>query len=139
MGNNNFTTDNITNRPDWSGYSILIVEDDFFSFKLLEGWAFKLKVNVLRAENGQQAVDMCLEHEDVDIVLMDLQLPGMDGYDATRIIKQRRPDLPIILVTANAIEDERKKSEEAGCDEFITKPIDIKQLTKIIGKFLSRA
>ena len=140
MMNNNISTDNENiNNPDWSGYSILIVEDDFFNFKLLEGWVEKMYANVIRAENGQEAVDICLKNDDVNIVLMDLQLPGINGYDATRIIKQTRPDLPVIVVTANAIEEEKIKSEEAGCDGFITKPIDIKNLTSTVNELLPRA
>ena len=126
MMKNNISTDkeNI-NNPDWSGYSILIVEDDFFNYKLLEGWVEKMYANVIRAENGQEAVDICLKNDDVSIVLVDLQLPGINGYDATRIIKQTKPDLPVIVVTANAIEEEKIKSEEAGCDGFFTNPFDI--------------
>ena len=140
MINNNISTDNDNiNNPDWSGYCILIVEDDFFNFKLLEGWVEKMNANVIRAENGQEAVDICLKNDDVSIVLMDLQLPGMNGYDATRIIKQTRPDLPVIVVTANTIEEEKMKSVEAGCDGFITKPIDKNKLTATVNELLPRA
>jgi two-component system cell cycle response regulator DivK len=98
-----------------------------------------LNAKVMRAGGGQEAVDICLTNEDVHIVLMDLHLPGMDGYQATRIIKKARPDLPVIVVTANAIEEEKIKSEEAGCDGFITKPINIKQLTTTVSQLLPRA
>ena len=93
---------------------------------------------VATAHDGAEAVDLVAEHQP-DIVLMDLQLPGINGYDATRVIKKTRPDLPVILVTANAIEKEKMKSEEAGCDGFITKPIDINQLATTVSKLLSRA
>ena len=140
MMNNNITTDkNKSNYPDWSGYSFLIVEDDFFNFKLLEGWVEIMHAKVIRAKDGQEAIDICLKNEDVSIVLMDLQLPGISGYDATRIIKQTRPDLPVIVVTANAIEQEKIKSEEAGCDRFITKPIEIEKLTEAVSDLLPRA
>lgn len=139
MNNNETTSEDKVNKPDWSGYSILIVEDDFFNFKLLEGWVEMMNANVIRAEGGQEAVDICFKNNDVSIVLMDLQLPGMNGYEATRIIKKTRPDLPVIVVTANAIEEEKIKSEEAGCDGFITKPINIKQLTTTVSKLLPRA
>ena len=139
MNNNETTSEDKVNKPDWSGYSILIVEDDFFNFKLLEGWAEMMNANVIRAEGGQEAVDICHKNDDVHIVLMDLHLPGMNGYEATRIIKKTRPDLPVIVVTANAIEEEKIKSEEAGCDGFITKPINIKQLTTTVSKLLPRA
>jgi CheY-like chemotaxis protein len=136
MNNNLTTAENMDHSIDWSGFRILVVEDDFFNYKFLEGWVGMMKAEVIRAESGQEAVDLCLGNDDIHIVLMDVQLPGMNGYDATRIIKQSRPDLPVIVVTANAIEEERIKSEEAGCDAFITKPIDIKRLTKIINDLL---
>jgi CheY-like chemotaxis protein len=122
--------------PNWSGIHILVVEDDFFNYKFLEGWMGMMNASVIRAEGGQEAVDLCKLRKDVSIVLMDVQLPGMNGYDATRLIKKCRPELPVIMVTANAINEEKIKSEEAGCDGFITKPIDIKKLTSIIGDLL---
>jgi len=127
------------NKPDWSAYCILIVEDDFFNYKLLEGWVEMMHAQFVRAENGQEAVDICQENQDISIVLMDVQLPGLNGYDATRKIKQSRPNLPVIAVTANAIEEEEIKSKEAGCDNFIAKPVDIKVLTKIVGSLLPGA
>jgi len=139
MNNKNSPTEEKVDKPDWTGFSILIVEDDFYNFKLLEGWAGMMKANVIRAEGGQEAVDICLKNNDVNIVLMDIQLPGMNGYDATRLIKEARQDLPVIAVTANPFEDEKEHAEEAGCDGFITKPIDIKQLKTTLYKFLPRA
>ena len=134
----NTASENIDRPRDWSGHLILIVEDDFFNYKFLEGLAGMMKAEVIRAENGKEAVDICLEHQDISIVLMDIQLPGLDGYDATRIIKESRPDLPVIAVTANAIPEEKTKSEEAGCDRFITKPIDIFEIKAMVGDLLAR-
>ncbi len=138
MNKNETTAEGQSAKPDWSAYSILIVEDDFFNFKLLEGWAKMMNANVIQADSGQKAVDICLNNDDVHIVLMDLQLPGMNGYEAMRIIKKTRPDLPVLIVTANAVEEEKLKSEEAGCNGFVTKPIDIRKLTTTVNELLSR-
>jgi CheY-like chemotaxis protein len=126
----------INEKPDWSGYTILVVEDDYFNFKFLEGWMNRMHADIIRAESGKEAVAMCLERNDIHVVLMDLQLPEMNGCEAMKMIKQHKPDLPVIIVSANAVYEEQRRSEEAGCDGFITKPIDLKQLMITLNKFL---
>ena len=121
----------------WEGKSILVAEDDKFSYKFLEGFLKQTKANVVHAEDGKQAVEICRENRNIDIVLMDIQMPELNGLEATLIIKGFNKDLPIIAQTANAIPEERQKCFEAGCSDFITKPVNINELYRKIDKFFS--
>lgn len=114
---------------DLSDRTILIAEDDEISFKFLDlVLTRKTKVNIIWAINGQIAVDYCKLYPHIDLVLMDIQLPVIDGVEATRQIKQVRPDLPIIVQTANAFNEEWDRCFEAGCDDYITKPVNLQDL-----------
>jgi len=114
---------------DWSNRTILIAEDDEISFKYMDLiLSRKTKANVLWAINGQMAVDFCRQSDHIDLILMDIQLPIIDGVEAIRQIRTFRPALPIIVHTANAFGDECNRCFDAGCDDFITKPVNIQQL-----------
>jgi PAS domain S-box-containing protein len=121
---------------DWHNKCFLIAEDDKFSFKLLEGFLKKTNAEIIHAIDGVEAVDKCRENSRINLVLMDVQMPEMNGLEATKIIKQFRTTLPIIAQTANAIAEERQKCFEAGFDDFITKPINISELLSKIDKWL---
>lgn len=121
---------------DWSNLTILVVEDNLISYKLLEISLLKTGSKVLHAENGQEAVDMVKENPGIDLVLMDIQLPVKNGYVATMEIKQINPDLPVIAQTANAMDDDKQKCIEAGCSDYITKPIVIEKLLPVIEEYL---
>jgi len=121
---------------DWHNKCFLIAEDDKFSFKLLEGFLKKTNAEIIHAVDGVEAVDKCRENLRISLVLMDVQMPEMNGLEATKIIKQFRKKLPIIAQTANAIAEERQKCFEAGFDDFITKPINISELLIKIDKWL---
>ncbi len=123
---------------NWSGIKVLIAEDDFFSFKFLEGFLKQTKAQVLHAEDGSKALKICQENKDLDIVLMDVQMPEMNGLDATTAIKKIRKNLPIIAQTANAIAEEKQKCFEAGFDDFVTKPINITELFMKMENWLSK-
>src|SRR5512145_1620706 len=108
---------------DWSNKTILIAEDDEISYKYLNLiLSRKTGVNILWAINGQMAVDFCKQYNHIDLVLMDLQLPIIDGIEAIKQIKEFKPALPIVVHTANAFGEECEKCFAAGCDEYITKP-----------------
>jgi PAS domain S-box-containing protein len=124
---------------NWSGKKFLIAEDDFFSFKFLEGFLKQTKAEILHADDGKKAVNMCVEDDSIDIILMDVQMPEMNGMDATRNIKKIRKSLPIIAQTANAIAEEKQKCFEAGFDDFVTKPINITELFMKIDHWLTRS
>lgn len=120
----------VTCHYNWVDKIVLVVEDIELNFLYIRELIFPTGAMILRAENGRIAVDLCLNNPNIDLVLMDLLMPVMNGYEATRQIKAHRPDLPIIAQTAYAMADDRRKAMEAGCDDFIAKPIGKEELLR---------
>ena len=114
---------------------ILIAEDVESNYLYLNAVLSKIKAKIFWAKNGKEAVDI-FKKEKLDLILMDLQMPEMNGYEATRIIKAEKPDLPIIAQTAFAMSDDREKALEAGCDDYLAKPIKSKDLLNTVEKFI---
>jgi two-component system cell cycle response regulator DivK len=114
---------------------ILIVEDDEPSYVYLESVLRKLAVTTIRAYDGKEAVDYCRENPEIDLVLMDLKMPVMDGLDATRRIKAARQGLPVIAITAYAFSGDEKIAMAAGCDDYLTKPVKKELLFKKLEKY----
>jgi len=108
---------------DWSNKTVLIAEDVNDNFLFLKTYLRKTKINVLWAKDGQEAIDMCAKNNDIDIVLMDIRMPNVDGYEATAEIKKTKPNLPIIAQTAYALNSDYQKVYDSGCNDYITKPI----------------
>lgn len=115
---------------------ILIAEDDESGFMFLENILTKRNLQLLRAKNGLEAVELCRQHSEIALVLMDLKMPLMDGYEATRQIKTFRTSLPIIAITAFAMSGDERKALEAGCDDYLAKPLKINVLMKKLEKIL---
>jgi CheY-like chemotaxis protein len=116
---------------------ILIVEDDYSSFLFMESILEDKGAKIIWAESGITAIDLVKQNPLISLVLMDIQLPGMSGYDTTAKIKELRPELPVIAQTANAMEGDSEKAFEAGCDDYISKPINHLQLIKKIEACLT--
>ncbi len=135
-------TENLANRPDTSlSGRILVVEDNATNRKFIEAVLGKMGLEVVSVLNGEAAVATIQQGETPDLVLMDLQMPVMDGYEATKKIRQwesqtGRPRLPIIALTADAFEEDRLHCLEVGMDDFLTKPLNIHALTQLLGKWL---
>ncbi|MDA3952135.1 MAG: response regulator [Bacteroidales bacterium] len=123
------------NQYKWPGKTILIVEDSIISYQLLTKFLKDSQVSFVHATNGQQAVDFCKSNDQIDLVLMDIQLPILDGLEATNQIKIFKPKLPIIAQTANAMDDDKPKILLAGCDDYISKPINSLELFQKIDAF----
>ncbi|NMW20675.1 MAG: PAS domain S-box protein [Chlorobiaceae bacterium] len=121
-----------------SGTTILIAEDDEISSYLLKKNLKGENLMILHASNGLEAVAIVQSHPEIDLVLMDLRMPVMSGYESSRQIKQIRPGLPIIAQTAFTSKEDRVKAQEAGCDSFITKPINKTELLGLLQKLLNR-
>ncbi|MCK9423113.1 MAG: PAS domain S-box protein [Bacteroidales bacterium] len=102
---------------------ILIAEDDESNYLYLEAILKKAPVTVLIADNGEKAVELCRAHPEISLILMDIKMPVMDGLEATREIKSFRKDIPIIAVTAFAMSGDENKALEAGCDDYLAKPV----------------
>jgi PAS domain S-box-containing protein len=123
--------------PDWSSKQILVAEDEESNYFLLSRILKKTGVNLLWARNGIEAIDLFKANQ-VDLVLMDIRMPVMDGYEATNAIKNINKNLPVIAQTAYALKGEREKSLTAGCDNYISKPIDSRELIAVLGKYLNK-
>ena len=117
---------------------ILIAEDDNISKKLIEIAINKFSTEVWEVRTGIEAVEACHNRPDIDLVLMDIQMPDMDGYEATRQIRQFNKDIIIIAQTAFALSGDRNKAMAAGCNDYISKPIDKALLTEIIKRHFTK-
>ncbi len=127
---------NSKQEVDLSGKTVLVVEDVDTNYFYLSSLLEKLKCRVLRASNGRKAVEMGINDLSIDMILMDIELPLKNGYEATREIKASRPDLPIVAQTAFAMIGERERSEAAGCDDYMAKPIRKDQLINMVLKYI---
>lgn len=120
----------ILEYPDWKGNVFLIVEDDFNNFLFLEQLLKKTNVGIHHLMNGKEAVEYLQAGKPADLVLMDIQMPVMDGYEATQIIRTFNRQIPILAQTANAMVEDKDKSIEVGCNDYIAKPVNKKVLIK---------
>lgn len=114
--------------------TILVAEDNDSNYMLM---TFILKKNYIveRSRNGQEAVEAA-DRGGIDLILMDIKMPVMDGLEATRRIKAAHPELPIIALTANAFDSDRQQAFEAGVDEFLSKPISSELCHATIARFI---
>ena len=122
--------------PDLSKIKILLAEDDEFNFKLFTIILERTGAKMIRAKDGLECVEMFEKNQDIDLVLMDIQMPGMNGLEATKILKKLRKEVPVIAQTAYAMESDRARCLEAGCDDIITKPINTKKLILLIKRYV---
>jgi signal transduction histidine kinase len=121
---------------DWRNKTILIAEDEHNNFIYLSEIIKRTGAKVIEAKNGLQAVTAVEQSPEINLILMDLLMPEVDGYMATKQIKKIRPSLPVIAQTAYTLMREKEKSLEAGCDGYITKPYDPPELLELINNFL---
>jgi PAS domain S-box-containing protein len=116
--------------------TILIAEDVDNNYMLLEQYLSNASFNVIRASNGKEAVEICERNHSIKLVLMDLKMPVMDGFEATEIIKNQFPDMPIIAQTAYARDTDKEKAIDCGCSDFISKPYKKEELITLISRYL---
>ncbi len=121
---------------DFIGRTILIAEDEEVSRFFFEKALKKTRANLFFVNDGFDAVEMIRENLEIDLVLMDIRLPRMNGLEATAKIKELIPEIPVIIQTAYAMQSARDEAMTSGCDEFITKPIKIETLLSILKKHL---
>jgi len=120
----------------FKGKKILIVEDTESNYRLLNILLEKQGAETIWALTGNQGISICKNSKDIDLVLMDINLPDVDGYEATSQIKAFKPNLPIVAQTAYAMAGEKVKSIEFGCDDYIAKPIIPEKLFNIISNLI---
>jgi signal transduction histidine kinase/CheY-like chemotaxis protein len=125
-----------TDKMDFNKKTVLVVEDIISNFLFLKHALISMNCRVEWRENGEQAVHYIKNGGIADIILMDIKMPVMDGYEATREIKRIKPELIVIAQTAYAMEEDKNKAFDAGCDDYILKPIHIDELKDIMIKYL---
>jgi len=126
-----------TSQFNWSDKIILIAEDEIMNYLYLEEALRETQAKVIWSKNGQEAVEKVVaEKIPFDVILMDVKMPIMNGYEATKIIKKYKPEIPIIIQTAYAMQNEKQKGYDAGCDEYLEKPIKQERLLLTVNKFL---
>lgn len=125
------TMTNLKNAP-----LILVAEDEDSNFELVRIVLSK-RYRLLRAVNGIEAVTLC-EDEQPNLVLMDIRMPGMNGLDATRIIKEVNHDIPVIALSAYAFDENIREAKAAGCDEFMAKPFRVEDLLDTVEKYVKK-
>ena len=121
---------------DWSSKTILLAEDEEINYLFIRKLLASTNVNIKWVNNGQKAIEAFSQDPAINLVLMDIKMPVLNGIEATRIIKSRYANIPVIAQTAYANDDNRKEIIRAGCDEFIAKPINTNLLMSVLGRFL---
>ncbi len=120
---------------EWSDKTILIVEDTPSNYYLVENYLRPTKVKIYWAKSGKEALEIFKQKGSFDLILMDIQLPGINGYEATKLIKSYNQKIPVIAQTAYALAGEREYSLKEGCDDYISKPIKKETLIELINKY----
>ena len=126
----------ISETYKWHGKTILIAEDEEINYMLLFEALNRTGATILHAKNGNEAIEI-VEKQNIDIVLMDIKMPQSNGYEATHRIKEINNTLPIIAQTAYALAGEKEQIIDAGCDDYIAKPIKINILLTLLEKYLN--
>jgi two-component system cell cycle response regulator DivK len=120
---------------NWKGKVILIVEDDEVSLEFLKELFEPYKVKLFYSYNGQSAIDNCKSNPEIELILMDVQLPVLNGMEAMKEIKKFRPDIPVIAQTAFAMSGDKERYLHDGFDGYISKPINLQELITLISKY----
>jgi CheY-like chemotaxis protein len=133
-------SENERELPRFDGEKVLVVDDDIRNVFALTSALELQGLTVVYAGNGREGIELLDQHQDIALVLMDIMMPGMDGYATTARIRQleRFRDVPIIAVTAKAMKGDREKSLAAGTNEHVTKPVDVGELLVMIRAMISR-
>ncbi len=122
--------------PDLAGALILVAEDDSSNYLFIESFLKQVNARVLWARDGIQAVDLFRNNNNIELVLMDIRMPNMNGIDAAREIRRMDDKVPVVALTAYAFTNDREKSLEAGCNEYLSKPVKLDTLIETLNKYL---
>jgi CheY-like chemotaxis protein len=121
---------------DWNKKTVLIAEDEPANYLFLEKILKPTHAKIIRAHDGHEALKILREQENIDLILLDIYMPGMDGFEAAVEIRKLKPRIPIIAQTCYEGEIEKEKLEKADFDDFIRKPININKLMVLVEKHL---
>jgi len=116
--------------------NIVIAEDDETNFFLLKEYLEYSKANIFWTKDGNETIETVERNNNIDIVLMDIQMPEMNGFEALAILKKQFPKIPVIAITAYAVSGDREKGLKAGFDEYLSKPLSRRILVENIMKFI---
>jgi len=114
--------------------TVLVAEDEEYNFLFIKELLIDMNLKLIHAKNGQETVEICKSNSKIDLILMDIRMPIMDGHEAAKIIKKQKPELPIIAQSAYALEHERAKYEGIF-DDYLTKPINENDLKQMVMKY----
>jgi CheY-like chemotaxis protein len=121
---------------DLTGRKILIAEDDSANYLFIESFLNRTNATILWARDGKEALDIYKADPSLDMILMDLKMPDINGIDATRTIRKTNQKIPVIALTAYAFADDKENSIKAGCNAYLSKPMKIEQLSEILSSYL---
>ena len=130
----NGSKDNI----NWKDKTVLIAEDDEENYLYLKELLVPTNISIIRAKDGNEALEIATNSTPPDLVLLDVKMPGIDGYEVSRKLKAHSKAIPIIIQTAYAMDEDQKKAKEALCDEYISKPLEKEHLFRLMSKYLNR-
>ena len=128
--------ENSFSENQWDSKKLLIAEDEDSNYKYLEIVLRKTGIEIFRAHNGLEAIEITKKHPGIDLVLMDVKMPEMNGLEATKEIKKMNGDIPVIALTAYAMANDREMSLNAGCDDYISKPVRKHMIYSMLHKYL---
>lgn len=129
-------TPDVAKEPEPEVYTVLIAEDDDLSYHFLEVILKPQLFRIMRTETGEDTVQAIKDNPDIAMILMDIKMPGMDGLQATRRIRKFNKNIPIIAQTAHALDGDREKALEVGCNDYISKPIKRDELLRVVGHYV---
>jgi signal transduction histidine kinase/CheY-like chemotaxis protein len=132
----NKTSQIIDSNVNWSDKNILIAEDDDSNFYYLSELLKVTRINIFRAKNGLEAINIAESEERIHCILMDIKMPEISGIEAAKFITRIRPEIPVIAQTAFALDGDRERCMEAGCCAYITKPVRKETLFILLDKYL---
>jgi PAS domain S-box-containing protein len=122
--------------PDLAGKVILVAEDDPSNYLFIDSFLRQTKAKILWAKDGIEAVDLLKKNKEIELIFMDIRMPNMNGIEATREIRLSDNKIPIVALTAYAFTDDREKSLEAGCNDYLAKPVRLEILIETLKKYL---
>lgn len=122
--------------PNWTGKKILIVEDVETNMLFFKAALAKTGATLIWASDGFESISICQKDPNINLILMDLRMPNLDGFKATKAIKAFRPDLPVIAQTTYTEDVDTVRLYEAGCDDYLPKPIRLEELLNSISKLI---
>lgn len=122
---------------DWGNKIVLIAEDEQINYLFLKAVLKPTKAKIIWTKTGRETIDVC-NSENIDIILMDIKMPDLNGLEATIEIRKSFPDLPIIAQTAYALEEDEEASLNAGCNGYISKPIKPDTLLAIMSRYITK-